>query len=68
MDLFQDPQDIAFALSTDGAQLTIKKKSDTWPLLLMVLNFPPEMWYKSHHINVTSSIHSQFQVQIHLEI
>ena len=50
MDLFQDPQDIAFALSTDGAQLTMKRKSDTWLLILIVLNFPPEMWCKSHHI------------------
>jgi hypothetical protein len=47
MGLFQDKRDIALALSTDGAQLTLKKKSDTWILILMVLNFPPEIRYKS---------------------
>lgn len=50
MGLFQDPRDIAFALSTDGAQLTMKRQSDTWLLILMVLNLPPEMRYKSNHI------------------
>ena len=50
MGLFQDPRDIAFALSTDGAQLTMKRQSDTWLLILMVLNLPPEMRYKSFHV------------------
>ena len=49
MDLFQDPRDIAFALSTDRAQLTLKRQSDTWLLILIVLNFPPEMRCKSYH-------------------
>ena len=38
--LFQDPRDIAFALSTDGAQLTMKKQSNTWLLILIILNLP----------------------------
>src|ERR1700720_129745 len=46
MGLFQDKQDIALALSTDGAQLTLKRQSDTWILILMVLNMPPEIRYK----------------------
>ena len=50
MDLFQDPRDIAFALSTDGAQLTMKKKSDTWILILMLLNLPPEIRNKSKYV------------------
>ena len=29
MGLSQDPREVAFALSTDGAQLTIRKQSDT---------------------------------------
>ena len=45
--LFQDSRDIAFALSTDGAQLTMKKQSDTWILILIILNLPPEICYKS---------------------
>ena len=47
MGLFQDKRDIALALSTDGAQLTLKRQSDTWILILMVLNMPPEIRYKS---------------------
>src|ERR1700683_2464604 len=42
MKLFQDPRDIAFAISTDGAQLTMKKHSNTWILILIFLNFPPQ--------------------------
>jgi Transposase family tnp2 len=45
--LFQDSQDIALALSTDGAQLTMKKQSNTWLLILIVLNLTPEIWYTS---------------------
>ena len=61
MNLFQDPQDIAFALSTDGAQLTMKKQSDTWVLILM--------FHLIFAINQTVySIHLQFQAQILLEI
>jgi hypothetical protein len=45
MGLFQDSRDIAFALSTDGAQLTMKKQSDTWVLILLLLNLPPEIRY-----------------------
>jgi hypothetical protein len=50
MDLFQDPRDIAFALSTDGAQLTMKRQSDTWILILIILNLPPELRYKSGRV------------------
>src|ERR1700728_4707715 len=50
MNLFQDPWDIAFALSIDGAQLTMKKQSDTWVLILMFLNLPPNFCYKSNSI------------------
>lgn len=45
--LFQEPRDIAFALSTDGAQLTLKKQSDTWLLLIVLLNLPPNIRYRS---------------------
>jgi len=38
--LFQDPRDVAFALSTDGAQLTMKKQSNTWIMILIILNLP----------------------------
>ena len=50
MGLFQDHRDIAFAISTDGAQLTMKKHSDTWILIFILLNFPPELRYKSNNV------------------
>ncbi|EGN95921.1 hypothetical protein SERLA73DRAFT_59851, partial [Serpula lacrymans var. lacrymans S7.3] len=56
MGLFQDDCDIAFALSTDGAQLTMKKQSDTWILILILLNIPPEMRYHSNNIILTMTI------------
>ena len=50
--LFRNKTDIAFALSTDGAQLTLKKQSDTWIVILILLNLPPEIRYKSNNIIV----------------
>lgn len=50
MHIFKDKRDIGFALSTDGAQLTMKKQSDTWLLILIVLNLPPEIRYKSNNV------------------
>jgi hypothetical protein len=44
--LFQDCRDIAFVLSTDGVQLTMKKHSNTWLLILTILNLPPDIHYK----------------------
>ena len=41
--LFKDPQDVAFALSTDGAQLTMKKQSNTWVAVLILLNLAAEI-------------------------
>ena len=50
MGLFKDERDIAFAISTDGAQLTMKKQSNTWVLLLIILNLPPTIQYKSCNV------------------
>jgi len=44
--LFQDCRDIAFVFSTDGAQLMMKKHSNTWLLILTILNLPPNIRYK----------------------
>ncbi|KAJ3513341.1 hypothetical protein NMY22_g15065 [Coprinellus aureogranulatus] len=54
--LFQEPRDIAIALSSDGAQLTMKKLSNTWVLILILLNLPPELRYKSENIMVAFAI------------
>ena len=43
LNLFQDSCDIAFALSTDGAQLTMKKQLNTWLVILIILNLPGEL-------------------------
>jgi hypothetical protein len=43
--LFQDCQDIAFVHSSDGVQLTMKH-SNTWLLILTILNLPPDICYK----------------------
>ena len=43
--LFKDPRDVAFALSTDGAQLTMKKQSNTWLLIFIILNLPVVIRY-----------------------
>jgi len=45
--LFQDYCDIAFALSTNGAQLTMKKQSNTWIIIILILNLPGELRYKT---------------------
>jgi hypothetical protein len=50
MGLFQDERDIALALSSDGAQLTMKKQSNTWLLILIILNLPPEIRYRARNV------------------
>ena len=50
MGLFKDPRDTAFVLSTDGAQLTMKKHSNTWILILILFNLPPDLRYKSKNV------------------
>ncbi|KAH8978361.1 hypothetical protein EDB86DRAFT_3090785 [Lactarius hatsudake] len=41
--LFQNPTDTAITISGDGAQLTMKKQSDVWVLIVTILNLPPNM-------------------------
>ena len=48
--LFQDPRDVAFALSTDGAQLTMKKQSNTWIMILIILNLPGSIRYQTNNV------------------
>jgi len=54
--LFQDPRDIAFALSTDGAQLTMKKQSDTWIVVFTILNLPGSLRYKGNSTIIITAI------------
>jgi hypothetical protein len=54
--LFKDSRDIALGISTDGAQLTMKKQSDTWLFIFLFLNLPPEFRYKSNYIFYPFSI------------
>ncbi len=48
--LFKDPRDVGFSLSTDGAQLTMKKQSNTWLMILIILNLPPSIRYKTNNV------------------
>lgn len=48
--LFQDPRDVALAVSSDGAQLTMKQPSDTWILIITLLNMPPEIRYRTTNV------------------
>ncbi len=45
--LFQRETDTAITISGDGAQLTMKKQSDVWVLIVTILNLPPDMRYKT---------------------
>jgi len=45
--LFQRETDTAITISTDGAQLTMKKQSNVWVLIVTILNLPPDMRYKT---------------------
>ena len=54
--LFKDSRDMALGISTDGAQLTMKKQSDTWLFIFLFLNLPPDLRYKSNHVYYPFSI------------
>jgi hypothetical protein len=54
--LFKDGRDMALALSSDGAQLMMKKQSSTWILIIILLNLPPEMRYQSRNIIINFAI------------
>jgi hypothetical protein len=48
--LFKEETDTAITISGDGAQLTMKKQSDVWVLIVTVLNLPPNMRSKAANI------------------
>ena len=63
LNVLQKDRDIALALSTDGAQLTMKKQSNTWIALLILLNLPAEIryqtviqWYHSLYLDHTTLV------------
>ena len=53
LNVLQKDRDIALALSTDGAQLTMKKQSNTWIALLILLNLPAEIHYQTSYTMVS---------------
>lgn len=55
MGLFEDPRHVALAISTDGAQLTMKKQSDTWMLIIILLNLCAEIRIKFGNVFVAFS-------------
>ncbi|KAI0039337.1 hypothetical protein FA95DRAFT_1504307, partial [Auriscalpium vulgare] len=56
MKLFQRKTDVALALSSDGAQLSMKKQSDTWVVALQVLNLPPDIRTHSNEIIIPMAV------------
>jgi hypothetical protein len=62
--LFQDETDTAITISGDGAQLTMKKQSDVWVLIVTILNLPPTCALKQ----LISSYHLLFLGPLHLEM
>jgi hypothetical protein len=48
--LFKNETDTAITISGDGAQLTMKKQSDVWVLVVTILNLPPNMRSKAANI------------------
>jgi hypothetical protein len=48
--LFKEETDTAITISGDGAQLTMKKQSDVWVLIVTILNLPPKMRSKAANI------------------
>ena len=48
--LFQQETDTAITISGDSAQLTMKKQSDVWVLIVTILNLPPNMQSKANNI------------------
>jgi hypothetical protein len=54
--LFKDARDTAITISTDGAQLTMKKQSNVWLLIVVLLNLPPGMRYRAKNIIIPLAI------------
>jgi Transposase family tnp2 len=50
LNLFQQETDTAITISGDGAQLTMKKQSDVWVLVVTIINLPPNMRSKAANI------------------
>src|ERR1700690_984214 len=48
--LFQEETDTAITISGNGAQLTMKKQSDVWVLVVTILNLPPNLRSKADNI------------------
>jgi hypothetical protein len=54
--LFMDGRDTALSMSLDGAQLTMKKQSNMWLLIVVLLNLPLEMCYKANNVIIPLAI------------
>ena len=56
MGRFHDEGDVALSISSDGAQLTMKKQSNMWLLIVVLLNLPPEMCYRAKNVIIPLAI------------
>ena len=50
LQIFQNETDTAITISGDDAQLTMKKRSDVWVLIITILNHPPDMQSRANNI------------------
>ena len=56
MNIFQSSRDCAWTLSSDGAQLTMKKQSNTWIVILILFDFALNKHYKTDNILIPLTI------------
>lgn len=58
MHLFPDDhgRDVALSLSSDGAMLTLKKQSNVWIFIMIILNLPPDVRYKLREIDTPIAV------------
>ena len=56
MGLFVYPRETALSISSDDAQLTMKKQSNMWILIVVLLNLPPEMCYRAQNVIIPLAI------------
>ena len=54
--LFKEKTDTALSISSDGAQLTMKKQSNMWLLIVVLLNLSPEICYKAKNVIIPLAI------------
>jgi len=53
---FASPTDLALLVSTDGVNLVRQRNFDTWPIIILNLNLPPEIRVQKENILLSGAI------------